>query len=48
MFLGGALEKRDAFLPHIDDNVPALREVSNQPRNDEPFVATSESKGRRP
>jgi hypothetical protein len=39
MFVGGALEKHAAFLRHIDDNAPALREVSNQPRNDELLVA---------
>lgn len=33
------LEKGVAFLHHIEDNVPVLREVLNEPRNDEPFVA---------
>jgi hypothetical protein len=33
------LEKGVAFLQHIEDNVPVLREVLDEPRNDEPFVA---------
>ncbi|MBB4198782.1 hypothetical protein CCR94_08905 [Rhodoblastus sphagnicola] len=33
------LEKGVAFLAHIEDNVPVLREVLAEPRNDEPFVA---------
>ena len=33
------LEKGVAFLVHIEDNVPVLREVLADPRNDEPFVA---------
>jgi hypothetical protein len=33
------LEKGIAFLAHIEDNVPVLREVLDEPRNDEPFVA---------
>ncbi len=33
------LEKGVAFLHHIEDNVPVLREVLNEPRNDEPFIA---------
>jgi hypothetical protein len=33
------LEKGVAFLHHIEDNVPVLREVLDEPRNDEPFVA---------
>jgi len=34
------LEKGVAFLVHIEDNVPVLREVLAEPRNDESFVAT--------
>jgi hypothetical protein len=33
------LEKGVAFLHHIEDNVPVLREVLSEPRNDEPFIA---------
>lgn len=33
------LDKGVAFLHHIEDNVPVLREVLAEPRNDEPFVA---------
>ncbi|WP_296707476.1 hypothetical protein [Rhodoblastus sp.] len=33
------LEKGIAFLAHIEDNVPVLREVLDEPRNDEPFIA---------
>ena len=33
------LEKGVAFLHHIEDNVPVLREVLDERRNDEPFVA---------
>ncbi len=33
------LEKGVAFLHHIEDNVPVLREVLAETRNDEPFVA---------
>lgn len=33
------LEKGVAFLQHIEDNVPVLREVLAEPRNDQPFVA---------
>jgi len=33
------LEKGVAFLHHIEDNVPVLRDVLNEPRNDEPFIA---------
>ena len=33
------LEKGVAFLQHIEDNVPVLREVLEEPRNDEAFVA---------
>ncbi|CCE08971.1 conserved hypothetical protein [Bradyrhizobium sp. STM 3843] len=32
-------EKGIAFLHHIEDNVPALREVLDEPRNDQPFIA---------
>lgn len=35
------LEKGVAFLQHIEDNVPVLREVLNDPRNDQPFVANA-------
>lgn len=33
------LEKGVAFLAHIEDSVPILREALTDPRNDEPFVA---------
>jgi hypothetical protein len=33
------LDKGIAFLHHIEDNVPVLREVLDEPRNDEPFIA---------
>ncbi len=33
------LEKGVAFLQHIEDNVPVLRDVLSESRNDEPFVA---------
>lgn len=33
------LEKGVAFLNHIEDNVPVLREVLDDPRNDQPFIA---------
>ncbi len=33
------LEKGIAFLHHIEDNVPVLREALEETRNDEPFVA---------
>lgn len=33
------LEKGVAFLQHIEDNVPVLREALEDPRNDQPFVA---------
>ncbi len=36
---GETLEKGVAFLHHIEDNVPVLREVLAETRNDEPFVA---------
>ena len=32
-------EKGVAFLHHIEDNVPVLREVLEDPRNDQAFVA---------
>jgi hypothetical protein len=32
-------EKGISFLHHIEDNVPVLREVLSEPRNDEAFVA---------
>jgi len=32
-------EKGIAFLHHIEDNVPVLREALEDPRNDEPFIA---------
>jgi hypothetical protein len=33
------LEKGVAFLQHIEDNVPVLREVLEDSRNDQPFIA---------
>jgi hypothetical protein len=33
------LEKGVAFLAHIEDSVPVLREVLGETRNDEPFIA---------
>jgi hypothetical protein len=33
------LEKGISFLQHIEDNVPVLREVLEDPRNDQAFVA---------
>ena len=33
------LEKGVAFLQHIEDNVPVLREALEDPRNDQPFIA---------
>jgi hypothetical protein len=33
------LEKGVAFLHHIEDNVPVLREALDDPRNDEAFIA---------
>lgn len=33
------LEKGISFLHHIEDNLPVLREVLEEQRNDEPFVA---------
>jgi len=35
------LDKGVAFLQHIEDNVPILREVLNDPRNDQPFIANA-------
>jgi len=35
------LDKGVAFLQHIEDNVPVLREVLNDPRNDQPFIANA-------
>ncbi|HVQ72619.1 MAG TPA: hypothetical protein VMT08_34480 [Bradyrhizobium sp.] len=35
------LEKGIAFLQHIEDNVPVLREVLDDPRNDQPFIANA-------
>lgn len=35
------LEKGVAFLAHIEDSVPALREVLDEPRNDQPFIANA-------
>ena len=32
-------EKGIAFMAHIEDNVPVLREVLDEPRNDQPFIA---------
>lgn len=32
-------EKGIAFLAHIEDSVPILREVLEEPRNDQPFIA---------
>ncbi len=33
------LNKGVAFLQHIEDNVPILREALDDPRNDQPFIA---------
>lgn len=35
------LDKGVAFLQHIEDNVPVLRDVLDEPRNDQPFVANA-------
>jgi hypothetical protein len=35
------LEKGVAFLQHIEDSVPVLREVLDDPRNDQPFIANA-------
>ena len=32
-------DKGVAFLAHIEDNLPVLREVLEEPRNDQPFIA---------
>ena len=34
-------EKGVAFLQHIEDSVPVLREVLDDPRNDQPFIANA-------
>ena len=35
------LENGVAFLAHIEDSVPVLREVLEDPRNDQPFIANT-------
>jgi len=35
------LEKGVAFLAHIEDSVPVLRAVLDDPRNDQPFIANA-------
>lgn len=35
------LEKGVAFLTHIEDSVPILRTVLEEPRNDQPFIANA-------
>lgn len=35
------LEKGVAFLQHIEDSVPVLRTVLDEPRNDQPFIANA-------
>jgi len=35
------LEKGVSFLHHIEDNVPVLREVLDETRNDQPFIANT-------
>jgi hypothetical protein len=35
------LEKGVAFLAHIEDSVPTLREILNESRNDQPFIANA-------
>jgi hypothetical protein len=35
------LDKGVAFLAHIEDNVPILREALDEPRNDQPFIANA-------
>jgi hypothetical protein len=35
------LKKGVAFLQHIEDNVPVLREVLDEPRDDQPFIANA-------
>jgi len=32
-------EKEAAFLHHIEDNLPIVREALEDPRNDQPFIA---------
>jgi hypothetical protein len=39
--LAETLEKGVAFLTHIEDNVPVLREALEDGRNDQPFIANS-------
>lgn len=40
-----ATDKGVAFLSHIEDNLPVLREALEEPRNDEPFIADILLKG---
>jgi len=35
------LDKGVAFLAHIEDSVPVLREVLEETRNDQPFIANA-------
>ncbi|MCK9915718.1 hypothetical protein MXD81_41825 [Microbacteriaceae bacterium K1510] len=35
------LEKSVAFLTHIEDSVPTLREILDESRNDQPFIANA-------
>lgn len=35
------LDKGIAFLAHIEDSVPTLRKVLDEPRNDQPFIANA-------
>jgi hypothetical protein len=35
------LDKGVAFMAHIEDNVPILREAADEPRNDQPFIANA-------
>jgi len=35
------LDKGVAFLAHIEDSVPILREALDEPRNDQPFIANT-------
>jgi hypothetical protein len=39
--LEDTLDKGVAFLSHIEDSVPTLRAVLDEPRNDQPFIATA-------
>lgn len=39
--LNDTLDKGVAFLAHIEDSVPLLRKVLEEPRNDQPFIATA-------